>query len=193
MLAFVGIYLIAYLLAPLYGVPDLNKYTQELYWLEILVCELIASFVYIYFREINPRRHIMIFVERGAKGTVLVSLVLSACILIWLALGVVMAIFVRDNTFVKSVLIALWLLAVPVLFYLFFYRGITVYKNKKIRVFNLKVTAYPNGVIEDVRAEELGKISKLIISVNGKENVFSVSSKSVPKYIGKLQEEMTAD
>ena len=64
---FIGMYFIFYLVAPLSGVSDLSKYTQEFYWLEILICELVVFFVYIYFQEINPRKHTMIFVEKSVK------------------------------------------------------------------------------------------------------------------------------
>ena len=72
------------------------------------------------------------------------------------------------------------------LYYTLFYRGISIYKNKKIRVFNLKVITYINGVIEQVKIDEFGKASKIIVSINGKENVFWVSSKSAKMYMSKL-------
>ena len=87
--------------------------------------------IYIYFQEINPRKHTMIFVEKSVKKTVLKSLTFSACILAWFAMGMVIAILVPDNTFAKLVLIVLWLFVFPILYYAFFYRGISIYKNKK--------------------------------------------------------------
>ena len=187
LLEFIGMYFILYLFAPLSGVSDLSEYMQEFYWLKILICELVVFFLYIYFQEINPRKHTMIFVEKSEKQTVLKSLTFSACILAWFALEMVIVILVSDNTFAKLVLIVLWLFVFPILYYAFFYRGISIYKNKKIRVFNFKVTTYINGIIEDIKIEELGKTSKLIVSINGKENVFWVSSKSAQKYMSKLQ------
>lgn len=127
------------------------------------------------------------------KKTVLKSLAFSACALAWFALGMAVAILVTDNTFVKIVLVVLWLFLFPILYYAFFYRGISIYKNKKIRVFNFKVTTYINGIIEDIKIDELGKISKLIVLINGKENVFWVSSQSAPKYMSKLQKMMNVE
>ena len=173
LLGFIGMYFILYLFAPLSGVSDLSEYVQEFYWLEILICELVVFFVYIYFQEINPRKHTMIFVEQSVKKTVLKSLAFSACILAWFALGMAIAILVPDNTFAKLVLSVLWLFVFPILYYAFFYRGISIYKNKKIRVFNFKVTTYINGIIEDIKIDELDKTSKLIVAINGKENVFT--------------------
>ena len=193
LLGFIGMYFILYLFAPLSGVSDLSEYVQEFYWLEILICELAVFFVYIYFQEINPRKHIMIFVEKSVKETVFKSLAFSSCILAWFALLMVIVLLVSDNTFVKMVLAVLWLLVLPTLCYLFFYRGISIYKNKKIRVFNFKVTTYQNGVIEGVKIDEFGKTSKLIVSINGKENVFWVSSKSAQKYMSKLQKATTVE
>ena len=193
LLGFIGMYFILYLFAPLSGVSDLSEYVQEFYWLEILICELVVFFVYIYFQEINPRKHIMIFVENSVKKNVLKSLTFSTCILAWFALGMVIAILVPDNTFAKLVLIVLWLFLFPILYYAFFYRGISIYKNKKIRVFNFKVTTYINGIIEDIKIDELDKTSKLIVSINGKENVFWVSSKSAQKYMSKLQKATTVE
>ena len=80
-----------------------------------------------------------------------------------------------------------------ILYYAFFYRGISIYKNKKIRVFNFKVTTYINGIIEDIKIEELDKTSKLIVLINGKENVFWVSSKSAQKYMSELQKATTVE
>ena len=193
LLEFIGMYFILYVFAPNSGVSDLSKYMQEFYWLKILICELVVFFVYIYFQEINPRKHTMIFVEKSEKKTVLKSLAFSACILAWFALGMVIAILVLDNTFAKLVLIVLWLFVFPILYYAFFYRGISIYKNKKIRVFNFKVTTYINGIIEDIKIEELDKTSKLIVSINGKENVFWVSSKSAQKYMSELQKATTVE
>ena len=193
LLEFIGMYFILYVFAPNSGVSDLSKYMQEFYWLKILICELVVFFVYIYFQEINPRKHTMIFVEKSEKKTVLKSLTFSACILAWFALGMVIAILVLDNTFAKLVLIVLWLFVFPILYYAFFYRGISIYKNKKIRVFNFKVTTYINGIIEDIKIEELDKTSKLIVLINGKENVFWVSSKSAQKYMSELQKATTVE
>ena len=190
---FIGMYFLLYLFAPLFGVSDLSEYREKFYWLEILVCEIVVFFVYIYFQEINPRKHIMIFVEKSVKKTVLKSLAFSACALAWFTLGMVVAILITDNTFVKIVLVVLWLFVFPILYYAFFYRGISIYKNKKIRVFNFKVTTYINGIIEDIKIDELGKISKLIVLINGKENVFWVSSQSAPKYMSKLQKMMNVE
>ena len=193
LLEFIGMYFILYLFAPHSSVSDLSEYMQEFYWLKILICELVVFFLYIYFQEINPRKHTMIFVEKSVKKTVLKSLTFSACILAWFTLEMVIVILVSDNTFAKLVLIVLWLFVFPILYYAFFYRGISIYKNKKIRVFNFKVTTYINGIIEDIKIEELGKTSKLIVSINGKENVFWVSSKSAQKYMSKLQKATTVE
>ncbi len=186
LLEFVGMYFMLYLLAPLSGGSDLSIYTQEFYWLEILICALVVFLIFIYFQEINPRKHIMIWVEKSVQKTILKSLAFSICFLVWFALGMVIAILVPDNTFVKLVLIVLWLLVLPILYYTLFYRGISIYKNKKIKVFNLKVITYINGVIEQVKIDEFGKTSKIIVSINGKENVFWVSSKSAKMYMSKL-------
>ena len=190
---FVGMYFLLYLLAPLSGVSDLSEYREKFYWLEILLCEIVVFLVYIYFQEINPRKHIMIFVEKSVKRTVLKTLAFSVCTLAWFALGMAIAILVTDNTFVKIVLVVLWLFVFPILYYAFFYRGISIYKNKKIRVFNFKVTTYINGTIENIKIDELDKTSKLIVSINGKENVFWVSSKSAPMYISKLEKPIKRD
>ena len=45
---FIGMYFILYLFAPHSDVSDLSEYMQEFYWLEILICELVVFFVYIY-------------------------------------------------------------------------------------------------------------------------------------------------
>ena len=50
----------------------------------------------------------------------------------------------------------------------------------------MKVITYINGVIEQVKIDEFGKTSKIIVSINGKENVFWVSSKSAKMYMSKL-------
>ena len=116
----------------------------------------------------------------------LISLAFSACILAWIALGMVIAILVPDNTFIKLVLIVLWLFVFPILYYVIFYRGISIYKNKKIRVFDFKVTTYLNGVIDDVKVKECGKNSRFIVVINGEENVFWISSKSFHRYRSEL-------
>lgn len=64
---FIGMYFLLYLFAPLSGVSDLSEYREKFYWLEILVCEIVVFFVYIYFQEINLRKHIMIFVEKKCE------------------------------------------------------------------------------------------------------------------------------
>ena len=193
LLGFIGMYFILYLFAPLSGVSDLSEYVQEFYWLEILICELVVFFVDIYFQEINPRKHIMIFVEKSVKKDVLKLLDFSACILAWFALVMVIAIFVPDYTPIKLVLIILLFLILPTVYYILFYRGISIYKNGKIRVFNLKVTTYSTDVIDDVKITELGTTSKLSVFINGKENVFWVSSKSAQKYMSKLQKATTVE
>lgn len=192
LLGFIGGYPILYLLIPFAGVSDvISEYTRKFYWLEILVCELVVFFVCIYFLEINPRKHIMIFVEKSMQQTVLKGLIFSVCFLGWFALGIVIAILVPDNTFKKIALVVLWLFVFPILYYVFFYRGVSIYKNKKIKVFNLKVTTYINGIIEDIKIEEFDKTAKLVVSINGKENAFWVSLKSAQKYMGKLQKATT--
>ena len=194
LLGFIGGYPILYLLVPFAGVSDLlSEYTRKFYWLEILVCELVVFCGCIYFLEINPRKHIMIFVEKSMKQTVLKWLIFSVSLLGWFALGIVIAILVPDNTFKKIALVVLWLFVFPILYYVFFYQGVSIYKNKKIKVFNLKVTTYINGIIEDIKIEEFDKTAKLVVSINGKENVFWVSLKSAQKYMSKLQKATTVE
>ncbi|MBQ7760426.1 MAG: hypothetical protein IJ400_00050 [Clostridia bacterium] len=186
LLGFIGIYFILYFLAPLFGVSDLSEYTQELYWLEILICEMVVFMIYIYFQEINPRRHVMIFVEKNIKSSIAVGIVSALCFMVWFAIGMVIVILIPDSIMIKLVLTILWFFVFLVFLYLFFYRGVSVYKNKKIRVFNLKVVTYHNGLIENIQIENLGKISKLNVVINGKDNVFWVSSKSAEKYMSQL-------
>ena len=175
------------------GVSNGSEYTQSFYWLEILIYEIVVGSILLYFLEINPRKHVMIFVEKNIRNTVLLSLAASMCFLALLALGMVVAILVPDDTFIKFVLIVVWLLMFPVAYYIFFYRGISIYKNKKIRIFNFKVTTYQNGFIEDVKVEKFEKHSKLTIVINGKENVFWISSKYAQHYQDKIRKTMCFD
>ena len=134
----------------------------------------------------------MIYIKKDTKHTILRILAISLTLIAWFALMAFIAIFIPDQTLIKIVAIILWLLLFPILCYFLVYRGITLYKNKKIRIFKLRITTYKNGSIEDIVIEELKKYARINVIINGQDNIFTVPKKEASVYRMKIRQAMDA-
>ena len=181
LLCFIGYYILLYLLSPIFGVSNLSEYSEQFYWLKILIVEAIVLGSMMYF-DINPRKHIMIHIKRTKQHFILWIVEIILLSITWITLMILIAIWIPDNSFIKIVLIILWFLLLPVLFYIFIFRGVSLYRNKKIRIFKLKVTTYKNGVIENIIINDFGENAKINIVINGQDNYFIVSKPEADAY-----------
>ena len=155
-------------------------------WLGYLILVSVFFAIRLYFAEINPRCSVLIFAEKHVWHTVVRSILAALCVLGGLAMGMELAILVPDNTPVKALLLVLWMLFFPVAYYVLFYRGISLYRNQTLRVFNLRVRTYRCGRVEDVRVEPLGAHARLTVSVGGEEHVFWVPTREAWSYARRI-------
>lgn len=170
---FVGGYFLLYLCAP-FSNGSLTDYTEPFYWLKILLVESVILFPALWL-EIIPRKHITITLKRSKHQQALWigGIILSSGTMLSLMIVIVN---LSDDSLIKPFLIALWVLFLPILFRVFFFRGVSFYRNKKIKIFKLKTTAYQNAVINDITVSEFEKNTQINIVINEQDNCFTVSS-----------------
>ena len=171
LLYFIGFYLVFFLCAPFAG-GSLTDYAEPFYWLKILLLETVFLGP-LFYLDLVPRKHVTIYFRRTKQqktlwiGGIILSLTTLATLMLIIA-------YTSDNAPIKPFLIALWLLSLPILFRVLFFRGISFYKNKKIKIFKLRTTAYQNAVIDDITVTELEKSAQINVVINGQDNGFTV-------------------
>lgn len=180
---FLGAYIIALLFAPLYNNGDFNSYTDKHYWLEALIVVAIVYAILLYFTEFNPRKAVMIVPYCSIRKAIFLGFAFSFLIIGWFASAIFIAIL--ENSFLKILLIIIWLLSFPILFYFLLYRSVVVYKNK-IRIFKIKIITYNTNIIDDVSFEDIDNKTKINIIIEGKSNYFIVDKKEKIKYTKRL-------
>ena len=173
LLYFIGFYLIFFLVAPFAG-GSLTDYVEPFYWLKILLLETVF-FGPLFYLDLVPRKHVTIYFKRTKQRQALWigGIILSLIALVGLMLIIA---YLSDDALIKPFLIALWVLSLPILFRILFFRGISFYKNKKIKIFKLRTIAYQNAVIDDITVRELEKSAQINVVINRQDNCFTVST-----------------
>lgn len=122
----------------------------------------------LYFCQINPRRFIALtawktHVVSGRWIAMMTGFVFF--VLAWIGGLFSLGILVKPMS-LKVILLVSWMIAFFVGLYFLFYRGIGIYKNGKIRVFQYGITTIRNGKIEDMTVEPCGKRAILHIRIS---------------------------
>lgn len=157
-----------------------NLFTTE-YWISWGVMYIICMPIIIYFKYINPRKFVAIDCHIPLGRIIVLSLIIPIAIFIILPLTIICEILIF-----KIILFIVFLLSIPSTVYLILH-GIYVYRKKDILIYNLKFKYYKNAIIKEIKIEEHGKYSNIIIVINNEENTFKVVSKNVSKYLEKIQ------
>ncbi len=151
------------------------------YWIFFGIFYIVSTPIIIYFKYINPRKFVAIDCHIPLGRIIILSLIIPIALFVILPLTVICEMLI-----VKIILVIVFLLSLPTTVYLILH-GIYVYREKDILIYNYKFKYYKNAIINDIKIEDQGKYSNIIIVVNNEENEFKVVSKNVNKCLEKLQ------
>lgn len=85
---------------------------------------------------------------------------------------------------------AAWVLILLVAIYFWFYRGICVYENGKLRVFQGKITTVKDGWVEEMSMEKTQDRDVLHLRINGRVFSFSLPPDTALNASDRIREEL---
>jgi hypothetical protein len=77
-----------------------------------------------------------------------------------------------ESLFIEISLVILVLAVCAVIIYTAWFRGVAVYGDGTVKIFKFKVKTYKDATVDDIKIEYGGMKCKIIITVNGEDNVF---------------------
>lgn len=168
---------------PLGDLADVN------FWIILVILyHVIWAFV-LYFGILNRRRFIplspWISAElslRGLWAIVGFGLFLTAWFL--------SLIFILISLLPSVWIFAAWVLILLVAIYVWFYRGICVYENGKLRVFQGKITTVKDGWVDEMSIEKRQKYDILNLRINGRMFAFKLPPDEALRASDRIREEL---
>ncbi len=126
-----------------------------------------------YIKKINPRKTYF------CVDTKIATVVLTVAILGVSGTFILTTFF--ESTWVKLLLMFLYVVLISFIIYATIYRGVSIYENGTIRVFKFKIRTYYSAIIEKVDFEYSGILCIITITINGEKNTFIVPTNAVNK------------
>jgi hypothetical protein len=161
----IAFWLIIGLLFPLIDTTEPWRYYRDAgHWLLSLVSVVVTYLAQMYFDKINPRKMYYCLDICACVAELVLSIFGLMAALIWSAL--MDGIQSRILILIASPLIFLYLI------FLFGHRGVAVYQNGKIRVFNYGVRTYRADKVDEVRLDYTGRRCTIHVVVNGQDHKF---------------------
>lgn len=171
------------------GDIPLGDLTDVKFWIVAVIFYHVFWALFLYFGVFNRRRFIplspWISAElslRGLGAIVGFGLFLTA----W-ALSLV---FILISLLPSVWIFAAWVLILLVAIYFWFYRGICVYENGKLRVFQGKITTVKDGWVDEMSIEKHQNYDILHLRINGHVFTFKLPEDEALSTSDRIREEL---
>lgn len=171
------------------GDIPLGDLTDVKFWIVAVIFYHVFWALFLYFGVFNRRRFIPLspwisaeLTPRGLGAIVGFGLFLTA----W-ALSLV---FILISLLPSVWIFAAWVLILLVAIYFWFYRGICVYENGKLRVFQGKITTVKDGWVDEMSIEKHQNYDILHLRINGLVFTFKLPEDEALSTSDRIREEL---
>ena len=171
------------------GDIPLGDLTDVKFWIVAVICYHVFWALFLYFGVFNRRCFIPLspwisseLTPRGLGATVGFALFFAAWVL--------SLVFVLISLLPSVWVFAAWVLILLVAIYFWFYRGICVYENGKLRVFQGKITTVKDGWVDEMSIEKHQKYDILNLRINGRMFAFKLPPDTALSASDRIREEL---
>ena len=171
------------------GEIPLGDLTDVNFWIVAVICYHIFWALFLYFGILNRRRFILLspwisaeLTPRGLGAIVGFGLFLTAWFLSLL--------FILISLLPSVWVFAAWVLILLIAIYFWFYRGICVYENGKLRVFQGRITTVKDGWVEEMSIEKQKDHDVLYLRINGRMFSFKLPPDTALSASDRIREEL---
>ena len=171
------------------GDIPLGDLTDVKFWIVAVIFYHVFWALFLYFGVFNRRRFIplspWISAELSLQG--LGAIVGFA---LFLTAWVLSLVFILISLLPSVWIFAAWVLILLVAIYFWFYRGICVYENGKLRVFQGKITTVKDGWVDEMSIEKHQNYDILNLRINGLVFTFKLPEDEALSTSDRIREEL---
>jgi hypothetical protein len=171
------------------GDIPLGDLTDVKFWIVAVIFYHVFWALFLYFGVFNRRRFIplspWISAELSLQG--LGAIVGFA---LFLTAWVLSLVFILISLLPSVWIFAAWVLILLVAIYFWFYRGICVYENGKLRVFQGKITTVKDGWVDEMSIEKHQNYDILHLRINGLVFTFKLPEDEALSTSDRIREEL---
>ena len=171
------------------GEIPLGDLADVSFWIIMVILYHVVWAFILYFGILNRRRFILLspwisakMTPRGLGAIVGFGLFLTAWFL--------SLVFILISLLPSVWIFAAWVLILLVAIYFWFYRGICVYENGKLRVFQGRITTVKDGWVEEMSIEKRQKYDILNLRINGRMFAFKLPEDEALGAADRIREEL---
>ena len=171
------------------GDIPLGDLTDVKFWIVAVIFYHVFWALFLYFGVFNRRRFIRLspwmsteLSLRGLGAIVGFALFLTAWVL--------SLVFILISLLPSVWIFAAWVLILLVAIYFWFYRGICVYENGKLRVFQGKITTVKDGWVDEMSIEKHQNYDILHLRINGLVFTFKLPEDEALSTSDRIREEL---
>lgn len=171
------------------GEIPLGDLADVSFWIILVILYHVIWAFILYFGILNRRRFILLspwmsaeLTPRGLGAIVGFGLFLTAWFLSLL--------FILISLLPSVWIFAAWVPILLVAIYFWFYRGICVYENGKLRVFQGKITTVKDGWVEEMSIEKQKDHDVLYLRINGRMFSFKLPPNTALNASDRIREEL---
>ena len=171
------------------GEIPLGDLADVSFWIILVILYHVIWAFILYFGILNRRRFIPLspWIASELSPRFLVAVVSFALFLTAWALSLV---FILISLLPSVWIFAAWVLILLVAIYFWFYRGICVYENGKLRVFQGKITTVKDGWVEEMSIEKQKDHDVLYLRINGRMFSFKLPPDTALNASDRIREEL---
>ena len=171
------------------GETSLGDLADVSFWIILVILYHVIWASILYFGILNRRRFIPLspWITSELSPRFLVAVVSFALFLAAWALSLV---FILISLLPSVWIFAAWVPILLVAIYFWFYRGICVYENGKLRVFQGKITTVKDGWVEEMSIEKQKDHDVLYLRINGRMFSFKLPPDTALSASDRIREEL---
>ena len=171
------------------GEIPLGDLTDISFWIIMVILYHVVWAFILYFGILNRRRFILLSPWISAEMTPR-GLGAVAGFALFLTVWFLSLIFVLISLLPSVWVFAAWVLILLVAIYFWFYRGICVYENGKLRVFQGRITTVKDGWVEEMSMEKAQGRDVLHLRINGRVFSFRLPPDTALSASDRIREEL---
>ena len=159
------------------------------FWIILVILYHVIWAFILYFGILNRRRFIPLspWISSELSPRFLVAVVSFA---LFLTAWFLSLIFILISLLPSVWIFVAWVLILLVAIYVWFYRGICVYENGKLRVFQGKITTVKDGWVEEMSIEKQKDHDMLYLRINGRTFAFKLPPDTALSASDRIREEL---
>ena len=171
------------------GDIPLGDLTDVKFWIVAVICYHVFWALFLYFGVFNRRCFIPLspWISSELSPRFLVAVVSFA---LFLAAWILSLFFILISLLSSVWIFVAWVLILLIAIYFWFYRGICVYENGKLRVFQGKITTIRDGWVDEMSIERGKDHDMLYLRINGRTFAFKLPPDTALSASDRIREEL---